>query len=369
MRTSNISCRLHLGFLLLTWCLSLAVAFQQGQSNRRSIAPHQDHESLEFNTVERGTGDDARRRLLLASLGGLVTFGVISPPPAVAAPPMTNGEAEGLGAQFDRKFRSNPPKIIRSKLEIDFAVLLMRASYNALDQIDCVAMEQFQRDFFLIRQAEYQPYIELLGPGVVQQGMLVDPYYFDFISFAQYATICREIHIDPASVFEEQQPQEVGEDQPQKFVPVVIKRDPDITNDMLATRHSQLVGKAIIDKLEETFGSTASAIPKIPPGALNVEALLASIGQLTKLFLVNGFAFDGNVSIVKEDSSGAELCISLINPATLWSGKALQRRKADPTNCFILKAACELATRSGLKVVSSSVRYDSNQEKTYIKIR
>jgi hypothetical protein len=369
MRASNTNCSPRLGFLVLTWCLGLGVALQQGKSNRRSIAPHHYHASLDFNKVDGGTDDAARRKLILASLGGLATTFMLPPLTAMAAPPMTNGEAEGLGAQFDRKFRSKPPKILRSKLEIDFAVLLMRASYNALDQIDCVAMEQFQRDFFLIRQAEYQPYIELLGPGVVQQGMLVDPYYFDFISFAQYATISREIHVDPASVFEEQQPEEVGEDQPQKFVPVVIKRDPDITNDMLATRHSQLVGKAIIDKLDETFGSTASGIPKIPQGALNAEALLASIGQLTKLFLVNGFAFDGNVSIVKDDSSGTELCISLINPATLWSGKALQRRKADPTNCFILKAACELATRAGLTVASSSVKYDGNQEKTYIKIR
>ena len=42
--------------------------------------------------------------------------------------------------------------------------------------------DQFQRDFFLIRQAEYEQYVKDLGPGIVQQGYLTDPYYFDFIS-------------------------------------------------------------------------------------------------------------------------------------------------------------------------------------------
>jgi hypothetical protein len=40
--------------------------------------------------------------------------------------------------------------VLRKKLNIDFAVLLMQSSHNALDQLDCVAMDQFQRDFFLL---------------------------------------------------------------------------------------------------------------------------------------------------------------------------------------------------------------------------
>ena len=127
--------------------------------------------------------------------------------------------------------------------------------------------DQFQRDFFLIRQAEYEPYVNALGPGVVQQGALTDPYYFDFISFAQYATISREIAKDPPFVFEEQQPVEVGEGQPQKFIATVIKRDPSLKNDMLAIEHDRLVGNAILDRLDETFGQTESAIPKVPKEA------------------------------------------------------------------------------------------------------
>lgn len=228
---------------------------------------HGDTEGGESNKLRR----DILCNILTVPLLSCVSI------PAVAAPPMTLGESDGLGARTERALRPKPPKILRPKLDQDFAVLLMRSSYNALDKIDCIAMDQFQRDFFLIRQAEYEPYVNALGPGIVQQGMLTDPYYFDFISFAQYATISREISQDPPFVFEEQQPVEVGEGQPQKFVSAVIKRDPSLKNDMLATEHSQLVGNAILDRLDETFGVTKSAIPSIPKSATNEEGEFSTV--------------------------------------------------------------------------------------------
>ena len=98
---------------------------------------------------------------------------------------------------------------------------------------------------------------------MVQQGDLTDPYYFDFISFAQYKTINREISQDPPYIFEEQQPMDEGDDVPQTFVPVLIKRDPTLRNDMLGPEHSHMVGSIILDRLEEVFGSSDSAIPKL----------------------------------------------------------------------------------------------------------
>jgi hypothetical protein len=295
--------------------------------------------------------------------------------PAIAALPVTIGEADGLGARAERAIRPKPPKALRPKLNQDFAVLLMRSSYNALDEIDCVAMDQFQRDFFLIRQAEYEPYVNALGPGMVQQGILADPYYFDFISFAQYATISREIAQNPPFVFEEQQPVEVGEGEPQKFVPTVIKRDPGLTNDKLGMEHDKLVGTAILNRLEEVFGETDSAIPKITPGSKpDAETLLASLSQIVKLFLISGFAWDGNVSISKPPSaassgSGAQLCIELTSPATLWSGKALQLRRAYPVNDFVVKTVKVFLSRCGYSVASSSVKYDGNKEISYVTVR
>lgn len=325
---------------------------------------------------EDGSKDTSRRALLSSSLVFPLMAGGITiiPDEAIAALPMTAGEADGLGARAQRAMQPKPPKVLRPKLNMNFAVLLMRSSYNALNDIDCVAMDQFQRDFFLIRQAEYQPYVESLGPGFVTQGDLADPYYFDFISFAQYATIAREISQDPPLVFEEQQGIDMGEDKPQKFEAVIIRRDPALTNDKLASEHSRLVGDAILARLEETFGESDSAIPRIAKGSRpDAETLLASLSQLVKLFLVNGFAWDGNVSIEKLGSgpggSGTQFCIAFTAPATLWSGKVLKLRRADPINSFALKTATAFVAQTGYSVVSSSVKYDGNQELSYFTIR
>ena len=131
--------------------------------------------------------------------------------------------------------------------------------------------DQFQRDFYLTRQAEYQTYVGQLGPGMVQQGDLTDPFYFDFISFAQYMTINREIAVDPPMIFEEQQPVDQGEDQPMKFVPVIVKRDPSITNDKLGVVHTNKVGSAILDKFDELYGNTDIALPKFDPNGRRLD--------------------------------------------------------------------------------------------------
>ena len=233
------------------------------------------------------------------------------------------------------------------------------------------SQDQFQRDFFLIRRSDYEPYVNALGPGMVHQGDLTDPYYFDFISFAQYTTMNREITQDPPFVFEEQQPIDQGEDKPQKFVPVVIRRDPTMTNDRLSPEHSKMVGVAIIDRLEEVFGETDSAIPKIKRGSRpDAQVLLGALKQLVNLFLVNGYAFGGSVSLASEstsplDARGAKFSILLNAPATLWGGKILQKEKARLSNSFLQKAATELIFRAGY-ISSSSVKYEGTDE--YISI-
>ena len=58
---------------------------------------------------------------------------------------------------------------------------------------------------------------------------------------------------------------EVPEGEPQQFQTVVIKRDPDLTNDLLAPTHKKMVGSAILDRLEEIFGETDARIPRFEP--------------------------------------------------------------------------------------------------------
>lgn len=68
------------------------------------------------------------------------------------------------------------------------------------DDLDFVAMNKFQKDFFLLRQSEWDRYRKDL-PNL-QQGDLSDPAYFDFISFCQHATLAAEMS-QGSQVFEE----------------------------------------------------------------------------------------------------------------------------------------------------------------------
>lgn len=319
-------------------------------------------------------GDEAltRRRALGTGFGVLSApaTSLLFPTDSLAAPPMASGEADSVGARLERSARKKPPRVLRNKLNLDFGVLLMRSSYAALDELDCVPMDQFQRDFFLIRQAEYLPYSNSLGPGAVRQGELTDPYYFDFISFAQYATINRDID-KPPKVFEEQQPVEVPDGELQKFKGVVVRRQIDSKN--LAVRHGEIVGDMILDRLNQIFAATDSAIPTMPPGSRpEASTVLAALKQLLVLFVINGFAFSGSAAISKESPSsgaGTEFTIILNNPATLWSGLALQLRRCKVTNDFYLKTARAMLFRAGYKIENSKVIYEGGKEITTFTVR
>ena len=296
----------------------------------------------------------------------------VEPNKVFAIEPLTAKEAEEAPEnKFDRMFRPKPPRILRTKLNQNFAVMLMRSSYNALDELDAVAMDQFQRDFFLLRQAEYEWYVNLVGAGSVRQGELSDPTYFDFISFAQYATISRELSKDVPKYFEEQQPDPTTVDEnglTNQFIKVIVRRDPDLEGKDLREEHSMRVGSAILDQLESTFQNTTSALPTFSLGSRpSYDEIMLSLRQLTNLFLLNGFALDGTV-LMKDTSDGVSFEIKLASPANLWSGQALQFRKANPINCFILKVATVLLLRAGYTVKRSDVKYTKTEEITTITI-
>jgi hypothetical protein len=74
----------------------------------------------------------SRRSFLedLAITSGVAAGTFVSPQKVLAAAPISKGETENVGAQTIRFFRPKPPKILRPKLASDFAVLLMRSSYQ-----------------------------------------------------------------------------------------------------------------------------------------------------------------------------------------------------------------------------------------------
>lgn len=283
------------------------------------------------------------RRALTASL----LAAVAQPPPLpilAAAPPSLLPKATSFPegsvgfALFEKSFRPKPRALPRRRLNQDFAVLLMRSSYQIADDLDFVPMNEFQRSQFLFRQDEWDEYRKVLP---VTQGDLTDPAYFDFISFCQYATISKEMR-SGRLLFEEQQDAE--------GTTVVVNRLANAslpkTNAELPAAHASRVGARILDWMDETAPSLA---PKVPPAgsSLTAERLEAGLRQICAILEIEDFCLSAKVRLLPGlVERGAEM--SLVAPANLWSGQVLRVRGDALTNDFEVKAALAYLSRCGV---------------------
>ena len=149
----------------------------------------------------------------------------------------------------------------------------------------------------------------------------------------------REKTLDPPMVFSEKQPVEVGEDEPQQFVTRVVRRDPSLSNAMLPSEHDRRMGTAILNRLDDVFGKTPSALPVVTAAGnrLSNDEILSALQQLVKLFLVNGYAWDGSVSRVESSSASGQqqFCLTLTSPASLWGTRSLHQEGKPLLNDFL----------------------------------
>lgn len=111
---------------------------------------------------------------------------------------------------------------------------------------------------------------------------------------------------------------------------------------------------------------------------INKALVLSALTQLVKLFIINGYAWDGGATISKSspglDAAETQFTISLTSPANIWSGQALQlRNKATPgggiSNSFLLITAKEMMTRMGYEVASSAISYEGTKEISTFTVR
>ena len=298
-----------------------------------------------------------------AAFGGVTLL----PQPSSAVVPITPKEIDA-GVGLARWKRPKPParKISRQDLAQDFAIMLIRSSYIETVQLEIGPMNQLERDMYLVRTAEYEPYRNLVE--AVKQGDLTDPYYFDYMSLVQYLTINRALK-NPQTEYDQQEP--IMEDnglQSSRFNAVHIKRS--LPDDMLVSTHDERVGTAILGYLNDIFGNTSIAIPKFNSEDKPSHAqVLQALKQLINLFLVNGFAWEGKAELVKSNNKSGTFLLTLSNPATLWSAQCLEKANFPLRNDFLLKTAKQLVTSMGYTVTSSAVKIDGNKELSYLIIQ
>ena len=190
-----------------------------------------------------------------ASFGAVVTFSDSQQHAALAADgsrmsSATRGPSisglEGVQRALELKRRPQPLTMPRRKLEKDFAVLLMRSSYQVADDLDFCAMDQFQKEFFIFRQSEYSDYVDSLQGSPMVQGELSDSKYLDFISFAQYDTVGSLMRRGEV-VFTEA----VGSDG--VFTDQLVRRGNGLSNEDLPLEFDRLVGDRVLEWLVDRY--------------------------------------------------------------------------------------------------------------------
>ena len=277
---------------------------------------------------------------------------------------------EGLPLLLERRSRPPHPQFARRKMQLNFAVQLMRQSYAAVDKLGFVPTDEFQKSFFLYRQSEWEDWRDYY-PGIMQ-GDLSEALYFDHVSFCQYAVIADKMRRGK-----------------QAFVQLVdangtaesVQRDPLlINNDLLPGAHSALVGDAVLDWIISTYSnivpndlpfSNQTALYR-PKRKIDSEAAFQQFRReaqdILDVFEVNAYALGIRVeplptAATAPAAAGPQLLLSLrlVGPANLWSSQVLRKRGDQPINDFEVKVLQSLARRRGLtlQLVSSTVINES----------
>jgi hypothetical protein len=227
-------------------------------------------------------------------------------------------------------------RVPRARLNIKLAVLLLRSSYAAVDELDFVPIDAFQVSFWKRRAAEQEAYLNLYRPLTWTQGDLTDPLYFDYICFAQVLTIgqcCQR----GEQVFQEA----TGAEGTLR----TVRRDPALRdNAALPEAYARLVGDKVFAGLRDGFEDERFDGPAACASA-DFGCALEGVRQLVRVFVARGFAFSGDVLDV--DAPARRFRLRLGGAATLWATASLASRGSSPPPEFLGFAICAFLRASG----------------------
>ena len=258
---------------------------------------------------------------------------------------------DGIPLLLERQSRPGHVYVPRTRMDLQFAVLLMRSSYQAADEeLNYYPMDEFQREQFLFRQSEWEYYKD--KHQTCLQGDLADPVYFDFISFVQYVTLGWTMRHGLQDFVEK-----VGAEGES----VVVARPPAYTdNAMLPAAHSRIVGDKIVNTFFEKYPPSILP-PAERPAEVTRAAAVAAVQQLLDVFTINAYCLSATVKDVTtaDDATNGVLTLKtdLQLPANLWSELTLRARRESPVNDFDNMAIDAYMRRWGLQtaLVSSGV--------------
>lgn len=230
----------------------------------------------------------------------------------------------------------------------------MRSVYDAVDALDFVSMSEFQANFWKYRQSQYEPYTLQYSPIRIKQGDLQDANYFDFISFAQMASVGQAI-AKGKQVFEE-----FCEECPdQKKVVMRNARYKD--NASLPSAVEEMAGDNIYRGLRDGFRGRDFGAPIQQSSDTHISRLVDDAQNILNIFVQNGYALKAKVSSVTEGcsegsceyhgASGARgsFQIKLDGPANLWGMAALANQGSNLHTAYSALAVDGYLRASGVE--------------------
>jgi len=268
---------------------------------------------------------------------------------AAAAASLLPAQSAAAAARFEGFLPLPPPdpvKVPRKSLDQKFAVLMMRSAYETADALDFIPMDEFQVKFWKLRQAEYSPYTLQYSPIIIRQGQLTDPLYFDFISYAQYALLAKEMPRG-RQVFEEFC--EIEEDCPGDRKRVV-RRDQTLSdNKLLPAAMEAGIGDKMYAGLVKGFeGETWGGPPPLNKSA-SFEEVVAGVRRIVDIFVEKGYAIKGEVGEVvpRKAGNGGSFVVRFQGPCNLWGIQRLGSIRAPLVNAMDAMTVAAFLRASG----------------------
>lgn len=230
-----------------------------------------------------------------------------------------------------------PVAVPRRTLDLRFAVLLMRAIYDAVDGADAIAMRDFQVLFWKRREGEVEAYSQLVSPLEPRKGDLSDPLYFDFISYSQALAVDAALKGHPPRVFEEEYDEcELKPDQDEcPILTRVVRRDAPADDADLPSEFWRRAGDLIFEGLAGGFrGEQFEGVPGLLSPGAGADEVVAGFRALLGVLVAKGYALASEVSVVPASPSSSsssnelELRVTLEGSATQWGSAALASRRS-----------------------------------------
>jgi hypothetical protein len=217
------------------------------------------------------------------------------------------------------------------------AVACMRSLYGTIEDLNIVAMNEYQKEFWTFRQSQQPEYLQMIEPLKPRVGDLTDPLYLDFISYSQFLVAARElkeaIRLEGDDSLTSRFEERIGEALLRRLEFSSTKLD--TAGDQETASSSTLDpgnpdGNDVSSSRSDGSTSTSTGGRIDPTAALSAEDVLREVQSWLDFLVARGYCLKAKavLSDAKVEGGGGQgesfgLDITTVGGATLWGTEAI----------------------------------------------